>query len=389
MWLIGKHNSTSNNNDDNDNPSSDSSSSSGSSDKPKPRPQPLQIQPVASTSTALFSSTHDGMTRDSNSLSPGPEANQNQPVYYYDPDMNDPDFQRRDFARKVGYLKPYLPWEKMSHEYLLWFRSMQVHSPAPVTETLATVEPSPNITLPLLKFQKEWLAWGLKQEASEVRGGILADEMGMGKTIQAISLVVTARDLRVQSEASCSSSRGNNKCTLVVCPVVALNQWAKEIEKHTVNGSVRVLVFHGAKRPRGEVDFSQYDFVLTTYSMVLNSDYEYYYLIPHDEVRNNCSRKFTDIDTLNDHIRYHLKLFRLCHCLSSAFYHILLFLWLYWYSGINRDSCIEKDRKKKKKWGTKTHTDPSDQGGLSLLHSVRWERIILDEVQFTLLIYLF
>mmetsp|Transcript_12990 Transcript_12990/g.39320 ORF Transcript_12990/g.39320 Transcript_12990/m.39320 type:complete len:1245 (-) Transcript_12990:283-4017(-) len=47
------------------------------------------------------------------------------------------------------------------------------------------------ILLPLLPYQKEFLAWGIAQEQGPVCGGILADEMGMGKTIQAVSLIVT------------------------------------------------------------------------------------------------------------------------------------------------------------------------------------------------------
>jgi len=41
----------------------------------------------------------------------------------------------------------------------------------------------------LLPFQEEGLGWMLDQEAGDVKGGILADEMGMGKTIQMISFV--------------------------------------------------------------------------------------------------------------------------------------------------------------------------------------------------------
>ena len=46
------------------------------------------------------------------------------------------------------------------------------------------MEPPPELLMPLLPYQKEFLAWSVAQERSEIRGGILADEMGMGKTIQ-------------------------------------------------------------------------------------------------------------------------------------------------------------------------------------------------------------
>lgn len=41
-------------------------------------------------------------------------------------------------------------------------------------------EPTSNLLMPLLPYQKEGLGWMLHQELNEVHGGILADEMGMG-----------------------------------------------------------------------------------------------------------------------------------------------------------------------------------------------------------------
>jgi hypothetical protein len=42
----------------------------------------------------------------------------------------------------------------------------------------AQMEPPPELLMPLLPYQKEFLAWGVAQEQGPVRGGILADEMG-------------------------------------------------------------------------------------------------------------------------------------------------------------------------------------------------------------------
>ena len=59
------------------------------------------------------------------------------------------------------------------------------------------MEPGPELLMPLLPYQKEFLAWAVKQEQSPVRGGVLADEMGMGKTIQVRAEQVLGFRLRV------------------------------------------------------------------------------------------------------------------------------------------------------------------------------------------------
>ena len=45
----------------------------------------------------------------------------------------------------------------------------------------------------MLPYQKEGLGWLCAQEEGKVRGGILADEMGMGKTLQTIALMIAHR----------------------------------------------------------------------------------------------------------------------------------------------------------------------------------------------------
>lgn len=46
------------------------------------------------------------------------------------------------------------------------------------------MEPPKQLLLPLLPYQKGFLGWAVNQEKGDIKGGILADEMGMGKTIQ-------------------------------------------------------------------------------------------------------------------------------------------------------------------------------------------------------------
>ena len=48
-------------------------------------------------------------------------------------------------------------------------------------------EPSEDLLMPLLPYQKEGLGWMSSQEHSDVHGGILADEMGMGERISILN----------------------------------------------------------------------------------------------------------------------------------------------------------------------------------------------------------
>jgi DNA repair protein RAD16 len=84
----------------------------------------------------------------------------------------------------------------------------------PITPVLA--EQPPGISRTLKSYQLEGLNWMLQQEKSQYKGGLLGDEMGMGKTIQAVSLLMS--DYPV------------GKPSLVVVPPVALMQWQSEIK---------------------------------------------------------------------------------------------------------------------------------------------------------------
>jgi len=143
------------------------------------------------------------------------------------------------------------------------------------------------ITVPMLPFQKEGLAWMCQQEETTVGGGVLADEMGMGKTIQAISLLL-ARKLK-------------EPC-LVVCPMAAVPQWVQEIEKFTTKDALRVMVYHGAQRARTAAEFKRSDVVITTYQ-TLENDYR-------KETNKQrmacpyCSKLF-----LPEKLKFHLKYF--------------------------------------------------------------------------------
>uniref|UniRef100_A0A1J3CFL8 ATP-dependent helicase rhp16 n=1 Tax=Noccaea caerulescens TaxID=107243 RepID=A0A1J3CFL8_NOCCA len=230
-----------------------------------------------------------------------------------------------------------------------------------------TLEPPPDLIMPLLRYQKEFLAWASKQEQS-VAGGILADEMGMGKTIQAISLVLARREV---DRARFGKAVG---CTLVLCPLVAVSQWSNEIDRFTSPGSTKVLVYHGAKREKNVKELMKYDFVLTTYSTAEN---EFRRCMMSPKVQcEYCDKSFYP-KNLTIHHKY--------HCGPSA-------VKTEKQSKQNKKNSTatsskqanvkeKRSRKKAKQTLEEDQCGPVDREK-SLLHSVKWNRIILDEAHY-------
>ncbi|XP_049414588.1 ATP-dependent helicase rhp16-like [Solanum stenotomum] len=187
------------------------------------------------------------------------------------------DKRKHDRKRKQKERGNILIWELVEQtmdEFLLKKYSEDLDLGNQNAESLSeTVEPPSNFIVPLLSYQKEWLAWSLNQENSQIRGGILADETGMGKTIQAIALVLAQRELQKDSLSSSPEQLlPVVKGTLVICPVIAAMQWFREIERCTTRGSNKTFVYHGAKMEKCMYKLEEYDFVITMYPTI-EADY--------------------------------------------------------------------------------------------------------------------
>ncbi|CAO2045986.1 unnamed protein product [Urochloa humidicola] len=131
------------------------------------------------------------------------------------------------------------------------------------------------------------------------RGGILADAMGLGKTIMTIALllsdsskgcITTQNAAQISGEASglgesqdavkklaSPFSFSKQKApkapligggNLIICPMTLISQWKAEIEAHTKPGTVNIYVHYGQNRPKEASFIGQSDIVLTTYGVV-------------------------------------------------------------------------------------------------------------------------
>lgn len=185
-------------------------------------------------------------------------------------------------------------------------------------ENIPEMEPSPVVLTPLLRHQKqalwfmtekekprkfgpneadnnslwrvEYLRNGKKRfreiisgtvlddEPPQTLGGLLADMMGLGKTLSVLSLVVASltesrqwANMIPHSELVRNSPGiRNTKTTLLVSPVSAVNNWVTQIKEHLSENAISYYIFHGPSRTADVDELSKYDLVITTYSIVLS-----------------------------------------------------------------------------------------------------------------------
>lgn len=119
-----------------------------------------------------------------------------------------------------------------------------------------------NLKNTLRNYQKTGFRW-LKTMAAYGFGGILADDMGIGKTIQVIALL---QDEKVHHKHGTS---------LVVCPSSLLLNWQNEIDKFSDHLTSLIISGNHEERKALLQNYANYDVIITSYDY-LKRDVEMY-----------------------------------------------------------------------------------------------------------------
>jgi non-specific serine/threonine protein kinase len=124
-----------------------------------------------------------------------------------------------------------------------------------VERRLEPVSTPDGFTGALRPYQQRGLAWLAFLEQLGL-GGILADDMGLGKSATILALLLHRR------------AEAGGGPTLLVCPMSLVGNWQREVAKFAPE--LRVHVHHGAERARGRAFTTAVrdaDLVITTYSL--------------------------------------------------------------------------------------------------------------------------
>ncbi|KDQ18333.1 hypothetical protein BOTBODRAFT_184989 [Botryobasidium botryosum FD-172 SS1] len=115
------------------------------------------------------------------------------------------------------------------------------------------------------------------------RGALVADAMGLGKTLTMLSLILATRE---------EKSPGFSDATLIVVPLSVLSNWEKQIADHCERDALRYHVYYGPGRNASAEYLKRFDVVITTYQTVV-ADHV-------DGASKGASKKKVEIDIDDD-----------------------------------------------------------------------------------------
>ncbi|KAL5479086.1 hypothetical protein ACEPAI_2374 [Sanghuangporus weigelae] len=159
----------------------------------------------------------------------------------------------------------------------------------------------------LLPHQIIGVAWMVDQEKNEDKlGGILADAMGLGKTIQMIATMVFNRPPsrtveydffeRHLDKGKAKEVQQERKTTLVLAPASLLQQWYEEFDDKVAPGVFRVHIHHGKDKLKTVKEIEEYDVIIASHqSVVMDFPKEKKDLTKQDDDEEDSSEQDTPV----------------------------------------------------------------------------------------------
>ncbi|KAI0421832.1 SNF2 family N-terminal domain-containing protein [Xylaria grammica] len=105
------------------------------------------------------------------------------------------------------------------------------------------------------------------KEPPQFLGGIIADPMGLGKTLTVIALVATDLQGADFVDEEVSQDEANNT-TLIVVPPPLIDTWEEQLSQHVQQGQLTWRRHHGKTRLMDSLEIQNLNIVLTTYHTV-------------------------------------------------------------------------------------------------------------------------
>jgi hypothetical protein len=151
-------------------------------------------------------------------------------------------------------------------------------------EIINEVPIPPGLNGTLRAYQHQGLNW-LNYLDDLNFGGCLADDMGLGKSIQVIAFILLQR------------SKTENNTNLIVVPTSLLFNWQQEVQKFAPSISIHTI--YGAERVKHTKGLHRYEIVLTSYGTLLSDinflkdfKFNYVFLDESQNIKNPESQRY-------------------------------------------------------------------------------------------------
>lgn len=151
-------------------------------------------------------------------------------------------------------------------------------------EQIEILEQPEGLNATLRSYQLQGLSW-LNFLDEFNFGGCLADDMGLGKSIQIIAFMLQLK------------KKHGKKTHLLVLPTSLIHNWELELGKFAPHLSY--LIQHGPDRQQNDSEFSQYDLVITTYNLLVSDidwlkkfEFGYVFMDESQNIKNTTSQRY-------------------------------------------------------------------------------------------------